>query len=596
MNNAFNRLDANKYGKFGLGTWNSSMLSRNLNPMNKSSHIGQQSYYKIDKLPHINSTFNNNTLQPITNYKPISTQGNNNRKEPDIYVRPQYTMTDYSNAQVVPYNTTKPIIRPQLIDTYSSLTNRFFTPEILKMQILEEKIQRMEKTHKQDKNNLRDMIQNNKGSQNINGMQIPNEDGNMNNEVDDIDNKEMRRMQLKKEIDKARKKLRLYKNNDSPGNEDDDKEDDDDYDDTNNMSDSFESLKFKKRRKATTTSQSVMPSPNNKITTVCKNHNINTGQGQSLLLPNISPTRRRGSIYAPTINTKQAREEVHDIINLIPNHTAFQLQADSFKSRENLLLIKSGFKEMRADVQSKLEQMELKQKLNLENIRYALERGGNMKLKFALMKYLDKDNVDLDEIEDEIPEYIRNLPIMINDVIIEKEKQRRMEEEMERQKFEEERNKHEEDMLLRVEEEIKMKVTKEEEKKVREEQEEKKKRDEEEEEARLLSMQKKKKTAKKRRNRVESEEDIQPQKKRVANEENQEEGMNGDDIEPRRKRATSKKRNASRENEDNEEISNPKKKSTKKKRAQNQLNDENNIIPEEEAQNEDVSPPKKIKR
>ena len=88
----------------------------------------------------------------------------------------------------------------------------------------------------------------------------------------------------------------------------------------------------------------------------------------------------------------------------------------------------------------------MKQKINFENIRNVIEKGGNNKLKGSLRKIVDNENVDLDEIEEEVPKYVDELPDLIDRKILEIDKRRREEEEQRR--IEEERMRENEKVML----------------------------------------------------------------------------------------------------------------------------------------------------
>ena len=127
------------------------------------------------------------------------------------------------------------------------------------------------------------------------------------------------------------------------------------------------------------------------------------------------------------MNNLKQKNEADDFMNNIPDHVALQLQNDNFKMRSNINSIKEGFKEIRNDLENKLEALEMKQNLNFEVIRRIIEQGGNKKLNAGMRKYIDGEEIDLNNIKEDFPEYIRNLPALIDRKIQENEERKREE-------------------------------------------------------------------------------------------------------------------------------------------------------------------------
>lgn len=120
-------------------------------------------------------------------------------------------------------------------------------------------------------------------------------------------------------------------------------------------------------------------------------------------------------------NVLKSKEEAEDFINNIPDHVALQLQNDNFKIRSNLNSIKEGFREIKNDLENKLESLELKQNYNFEVIKKIIEEGGNRKMKAGYRKYINNEDIDLDDIKDELPEHLKFLPDLIERKIRENE-------------------------------------------------------------------------------------------------------------------------------------------------------------------------------
>ena len=120
-------------------------------------------------------------------------------------------------------------------------------------------------------------------------------------------------------------------------------------------------------------------------------------------------------------NMLKSKEEAEDFINNIPDHVALQLQNDNFKIRSNLNTIKEGFRQIKNDLENKLESLELKQNYNFEMIKKIIEDGGNRRMKAGFRKYMNYEDIDLNSIKDELPEHLQFLPEIIEQKIKENE-------------------------------------------------------------------------------------------------------------------------------------------------------------------------------
>ena len=127
------------------------------------------------------------------------------------------------------------------------------------------------------------------------------------------------------------------------------------------------------------------------------------------------------------INALKSKEEGEDFLNNIPDHVALQLQNDNFKMRSNINSIKEGFREIKNDLENKLQALEMKQQLNFETIRKIIEQGGTKKVNAGLRKYLDGEEIDLNNVHEDYPEYLKNLPALIDKKIKENDEKKREE-------------------------------------------------------------------------------------------------------------------------------------------------------------------------
>ena len=120
-------------------------------------------------------------------------------------------------------------------------------------------------------------------------------------------------------------------------------------------------------------------------------------------------------------NILKSKEEAEDFMNNIPDHVALQLQNDNFKIRSNLNTIKEGFRQIKNDLENKLESLELKQNYNFEVIKKIIEEGGNRRMKAGFRKYINNEDIDLNSIKNELPEHLQYLPDIIEQKIKENE-------------------------------------------------------------------------------------------------------------------------------------------------------------------------------
>ena len=126
-------------------------------------------------------------------------------------------------------------------------------------------------------------------------------------------------------------------------------------------------------------------------------------------------------------NALRSKEEAEDFMNSIPDHVALQLQNDNFKIRSNLNTIKEGFREIKNELENKLESLELKQNYNFEIIKRIIEEGGNRRMRAGFRKYMNNEEVDLNNINYELPEHLQFLPDLIERKIKENEEMKNQE-------------------------------------------------------------------------------------------------------------------------------------------------------------------------
>ena len=328
-----------------------------------------------------------------------------------------YKQTEYNGIETVPNGQTK----------------RYFKPEILKVQMLEQKIKEIEEKNKADKRRMREIIEgnvlninpppnnqsiastepselnSNKINNPANLEQAMNNLRSQQNGMLDFNQKQaLRREQIQKELVQAREKLKIdrydfpSKEYSEEGEEEEEEEEEEEDDKITKKDEDDQNL----------LNAVIRPGHRNSVKT--KTSKIGNTKND-----NISP----------------AQEEANDFIHNIPDHVALKLQNDNFKVRANLAQVKDGFRNIRNVLEDKLDALQMAQKINFEKIRFIIEQGGSKKMIAALRKLIDGEDIDINNVEEDVPEYVKNLPDMIDEKLKKNEELRRNE--LNREKLEE---------------------------------------------------------------------------------------------------------------------------------------------------------------
>ena len=332
-----------------------------------------------------------------------------------------YKKTEYNGLETVPNGQTK----------------RYFKPEILKVQMLEQKIKEIEEKSKADKRRMREIIEGNvlnvnpppnntaianKEMPEINQTNINNNNPasleqamnnlrSQNNGMLEFNQRQaLRREQIQKELAQARDKLKLDKYTSYQS-----KETSEEVEEEEEEEDEEESDRITKKNEDNDIliNAGMRPGPRNTLRTTRR-----TKSG-----------RTRREVISP------AQQEANDFIHNIPDHVALKLQNDNFKVRANLAQVKDGFRNIRNVLEDKLDALQMAQKVNFEKVRFIIEQGGNKKMIAGLKKLIDGEDIDINNIEEDEPEYIKNLPNIIEEKLKKNEELRR--EELNREKLEE---------------------------------------------------------------------------------------------------------------------------------------------------------------
>ena len=329
-----------------------------------------------------------------------------------------------AKALTIPYqpplnNTTQNLFEP---------TKKYFKPEILKVHMLEQKIKEMEENHKADKRRMREIIEGN--VLNINSppprqQTVPNIDNNINNNPNSLEQamnnlrnqnggildysqkQALRRQQIQLELNQAREKLKNDKffNGDNKTETETEEEEEEEEE---------ESDKLLNPEGAAGGLLGLGARPDDAKQTKMSKMNKTTKKDED------------GKELNP------AEEEANEFIHNIPDHVALKLQADNFKVRANLAQVKDGFRNIRNQLEDKLEALQMAQRLNFEKIRFIIEQGGSKKMNAGIKKLLDGEDIDINNVEEDTPEYIKNLPNLIEEKLKKNEEKRKEEENQEK--------------------------------------------------------------------------------------------------------------------------------------------------------------------
>ena len=387
------------------------------------------------------SRYNNNPNQTIFNpNKSQNNISNNSLYNPNqtVLFNNPVPKTQYSIGLQVPTVTgpltTKTLTIPYQSPSYENNTQnpfeptkKYFKPEILKVHMLEQKIKEMENKNNEDKKRMRQIIEGN--VLNINPppprtQTMPNNVNNNNNNpssleqaMDNIRNQNnglmdysqkqaIRRQQIQYELNLAREKLkndRFFKGETKTESEEEEEEEEEEESDKllnpNGAGDGLLGLVTR-------------PEENNKTKTSKMNKTSKKDEDGKELTA--------------------AEEEANEFIHNITDHVALKLQNDNFKVRANLAQVKDGFRNIRNQLEDKLNALQMAQRLNFEKIRFIIEQGGSKKMNAGIKKLLDGEDIDINNVEEDTPEYIKNLPNLIEEKIKNNEQKRKEEENQEK--------------------------------------------------------------------------------------------------------------------------------------------------------------------
>ena len=137
--------------------------------------------------------------------------------------------------------------------------------------------------------------------------------------------------------------------------------------------------------------------------------------------------------------------EKEKFIHRMPPHIALKLQKENFKTRSAMESVFHRYNSIYEDYESKLKQLELRQYINFQKLRNVLEYAGNKRIKGAVERYIDGENINLNALKEEAQDYLRDFPFVMDGKIVIHENKRKppKKEEIEEEEEEEEEDNEE---------------------------------------------------------------------------------------------------------------------------------------------------------
>ena len=112
------------------------------------------------------------------------------------------------------------------------------------------------------------------------------------------------------------------------------------------------------------------------------------------------------------------KNELSNFIRDINNSIAVRLQNDNFIAQQKLNNIKNNYNEIKTLLNNKIEKLEQDQQMQFDNLKYALEQGGGLKMMGAVKNANGGNNYDLRKAEEEdMIDATRKLPKLLEDKI-----------------------------------------------------------------------------------------------------------------------------------------------------------------------------------
>ena len=115
-------------------------------------------------------------------------------------------------------------------------------------------------------------------------------------------------------------------------------------------------------------------------------------------------------------DTKKNRKELSNYIKDINRSVASKLQNDNFIAQKRLNDLKNNYNEIKTLLNNKIEKLEQDQQMQFDNLKFALEQGGGLKMMGAVKNANGGNQYDLQRAEEEdIIDVSRRLPKLLDE-------------------------------------------------------------------------------------------------------------------------------------------------------------------------------------
>ena len=156
----------------------------------------------------------------------------------------------------------------------------------------------------------------------------------------------------------------------------------------------------------------------------------NSSDSKNLILPAISSKYDNGarkpkkyetqtssfSSSSYNYNTNKNRKELSNYIKDINKSVASKLQSDNFMAQQKLNNLKNNYNEIKTLLNNKIEKLEHDQQMQFDNLKYALEQGGGLKMMGAVKNANGGNKYDLQRAEEEdIIDVTRRIPKLLDE-------------------------------------------------------------------------------------------------------------------------------------------------------------------------------------
>jgi len=138
------------------------------------------------------------------------------------------------------------------------------------------------------------------------------------------------------------------------------------------------------------------------------NTNLSNNNNQRLKLPIIESMPRRKRYITKSseqssysYQSKNNRNGLSNFMQDINKNISSRLQNDNFMAQQKLNNIKNNYNEIKTLLNNKIEKLEQEQQMQFENLKYAIEQGGGLKMMGAVKNANGGNIYDLKRAEEE---------------------------------------------------------------------------------------------------------------------------------------------------------------------------------------------------